>query len=154
MHDFGTPVRQEGSRHRDEDPLGQFDDPDAFECACQSIGRWPEVNDDDGDAPIGPGLVDVVVRPHLASRSSTAGVSLRRRPSGHDRDALRLDLDLGLRVRQQVPVPLGVLGGTTHGGNHQVVVAVPAEDERRWSVAGPLLRPVVVKRKVGTPFQR
>ena len=37
--DVGTPVGQERTGHRDEDPLGEFDDPDAIERAV-SHRRW------------------------------------------------------------------------------------------------------------------
>ena len=134
VHHLCAPVGQQGPRDRDEDPLGQLDDPDPLEGL---LGHHAATLNPGGVKGRRPGSHDRCGTGRRRSwatartRSSTAAAS--RRPMRccaitATWSARTWICAAGCASRLQIPV--GVLGGPAHGGDHQVVVAVSPEDQR------------------------
>src|SRR5436190_2547577 len=117
-------------------------------------GRLAGLEDDDGDGPLGVGLVLVVGLVALdEARPKGAALGVIRH-AGADLPALAaLELDLGLGRRHEVVEPRGVLVGAALGGDDQEAVAVVQVDERR-DARGAALAPDVVQQQHGRALHR
>src|SRR6266545_2290134 len=100
--------------------------------------RSGALHDHHRDVPSGPLLVAVVLREDRGHQPPQPRLLLGGGGAGPCGELVRADLQLHLRVLDQVEVPGGVLRGAAVGSHQQVAVAVRAVDQRRApQLAGP-----------------
>src|SRR5579863_7535990 len=87
--------------------------------------------DDHWNLPLRSLLILVVVRPHGGHDLPQLGLLLGGCGTCMRREPITLDLDVHLRVGNEIHIPRRGRRGSTFGTDHQVIVAVTAEDERR-----------------------